>query len=227
MGSLSQEANSVVRAGPKPRSDLTGTDRERLEAALGARLGMARAPFFRTLQPAPAARLAGWRFVAGATVGVCVVGGALLFGLRTQPSAPPERRVEPQASRAAAPIVVAPPAVVELLPTQTDVGFYGCTGESIRFCSVATTRYAFARGRFDVTGDQRARRGSGERGPNRAQRTPAPVSPRYPGHRAARRQSPGTLLFGSAHRRPRGACTPVTAITCRKSREAGLRLSRN
>jgi hypothetical protein len=98
MASLNRDASGVVQAG---RSALRATeaDRDRIEAALRARLGSSARP---ESSVTPSTRGFGWRFAPGATVGMCVVGAALFFALRSRPSvptAPPS--VQPQATAAA------------------------------------------------------------------------------------------------------------------------------
>jgi hypothetical protein len=81
MGSLNGDADQLVRAGSSALR-ATGTDRERIERALAARLGPHAFP------PSPpvtsSARLLAVRAIAGAAVGACVIGGVFYAS-----SAPP------------------------------------------------------------------------------------------------------------------------------------------
>jgi hypothetical protein len=81
MGLLNGDANQVVRAG-RGALRATGTDRERIERALAARLGSHAFP----PNPPPvaaSARVLALRAIAGAAVGACVIGGAFYAGSRS------------------------------------------------------------------------------------------------------------------------------------------------
>ncbi|HKO52079.1 MAG TPA: hypothetical protein VJV79_30425 [Polyangiaceae bacterium] len=91
MARLGPKASAIVEAG---RAGLRGSDAdlERVEAALRARLGPnALPPDVASLVPRSGASGIGWRFVAPA-VGVCVIGGALFFGLRPAQNRVAERK---------------------------------------------------------------------------------------------------------------------------------------
>lgn len=111
MGSLNQDASAVVRAGRKALQ-ATGADRDRVEAALSARLG----PHAFPPQPALASgtKLAAWRVAAGATIGACAVGGALFFATRAEPTAAPQASVGGLTAGAAN---TTKPQPVEVAPT--------------------------------------------------------------------------------------------------------------
>ncbi|HEV8244797.1 MAG TPA: hypothetical protein VGP93_03480 [Polyangiaceae bacterium] len=124
MTALSPKARALVQAG---RSALraTAADRERVEAALSARLGPSSVP--PETGVARFAGRAGWHVVSGAAIGVGLVGGALLLALRpgasaapaaptalTAPSAangPSSRAPTPAPSSLVAPAPVATPSV--------------------------------------------------------------------------------------------------------------------
>jgi hypothetical protein len=113
MGSLNHDASAVVRAG---RSALraTGADRDRIEAALSARLGPHAFP--PTVNVPAATRMVTLRAVATAAVGACVVGGAILFASRPAPRSPeraPTSIDGSQAARPVAPANEAPAVTVE------------------------------------------------------------------------------------------------------------------
>lgn len=99
MGSLNGDANEVVRAG-RSALQATGTDRERIERALAARLGPHAFP------PSPpvtsSARLLAVRALAGAAVGACVIGG-VLYASSAGPSGGIPAAVVPTARQVANP----------------------------------------------------------------------------------------------------------------------------
>jgi hypothetical protein len=121
MGSLNHDASAVVRAG---RSALRGTtaDRDRVEAALSARLGPHAFP--PNVNVTPSTRMVTLRAVATAAVGACVVGGAIFFVSRPAPSVPARAPASVDEARPAqqlappseAPVVTVEPPVV---PTAT------------------------------------------------------------------------------------------------------------
>ncbi len=85
MGSLNQDASAVVRAG---RSALraTSADRERVEAALNARLGPHAFP--PSTPVASSARMLALRAIAATAIGACVV-GAVFLASKPGPGGPP------------------------------------------------------------------------------------------------------------------------------------------
>ena len=117
MGSLNHDASAVVRAG---RSALRATtaDRDRVEAALSARLGSHAFP--PSVKVIPGTRMVTLRAVATAAVGACVVAGVVLFVSKPAPSGPerapasidearPAQRVAPPSKAPA--VAVEPPVV--------------------------------------------------------------------------------------------------------------------
>jgi hypothetical protein len=74
MGSLNGDANQVVRAG-RSRLRATGTDSERVQRALAARLGPHAFP--PSLPVTSSAGLRALRAIAGVAVGACTIGGVL------------------------------------------------------------------------------------------------------------------------------------------------------
>ena len=92
MGSLSRDASNVVRAG-RAALQPTAADRERLAAAMAARLGPHAFPPPVPMK-APGHTLA-WRVLGGTALGGCVVAGAVLVATPAGPSAPPQAPVSP------------------------------------------------------------------------------------------------------------------------------------
>jgi hypothetical protein len=79
MAALDQEANAIVEAGRRALQ-ATSSDRDRIEATLRARLGLAALPL--DVSAKPIAPSVFWRFGPGAAIGMCLVGCALFFALR-------------------------------------------------------------------------------------------------------------------------------------------------
>jgi hypothetical protein len=114
MTALGPNARALVQASRKALR-ATPTDRERIEAALRARLGTSALPPDSGV--APISSTASWPVVAGAAVGLCVAGAAAFLALRpatsvrvpqAQTASPSARTAPPSAAPALAPIVPAP-----------------------------------------------------------------------------------------------------------------------
>jgi hypothetical protein len=106
MAPLDPEADAIVQAGRRALR-ATDSDRDRIEAALRARLGLNALPLAAVAKPA--ARSLAWRFGPAAAISACLVGGALFFTLRSHPRAVPVRTEvklqQPPAAGIAAPAV--------------------------------------------------------------------------------------------------------------------------
>jgi len=85
MTALDPKARALVEAGRRALRSTAG-DRERIEAALRARLGDAALP--PDAGVTQVATTASWQALTGAAIGVCVLAGVALYALRPAPSAP-------------------------------------------------------------------------------------------------------------------------------------------
>jgi len=120
MSALSSKARAVIEEGRLEMRAPAG-ERERLEAFLDAHLGPAAAPSAVQHAPLPAAvaphAASSWSLIASLTVGIALVGGAAVWGLRpnstSQTSAPPA-----SASVAAQPAAAAITALSSAVETQ-------------------------------------------------------------------------------------------------------------
>lgn len=93
MTDLDPAARALVEAGRRALRSGAG-DRERIEAALRARLGDAALP--PDAGVSQVATTASWQVLAGAAIGVCVLAGVAFYALRPAPSAPaPDARPAP------------------------------------------------------------------------------------------------------------------------------------
>jgi hypothetical protein len=116
---LSPKASAVIKAARRGLR-ATPADRQRIEAALRARIGPQ--PFSPSSAATPAAHQLGLGLAAGATLAVCFVGG-WLFLSGSEPSLPvegPATRPPPPTSVQPAP-VVEPPLALSDLPTAPPV----------------------------------------------------------------------------------------------------------
>lgn len=106
MSALSSKARAVIEEGRAEMHPPAG-ERERLEALLDAHLGAAAAPSAAEHVPLPAARHAsGWSLVTTITVGVALVGGVAVWGLR--PKVVSQNSVRPLVTASAGPQPAAP-----------------------------------------------------------------------------------------------------------------------
>jgi len=102
---LDPKARALVEAGRRAFRS-TAVDRERIEAALRARLGDAALPADAGVTQV--ASTASWPALTGAAIGVCVLAGVAFYALRPTPSAPkPDAR--PAAHQPAAQVMPADP----------------------------------------------------------------------------------------------------------------------
>src|SRR5688572_3295146 len=85
MKTLDPNARALVEASRRALRSTEG-DRERIEAALRARLGDAALP--PDAGVTQVATTASWQALAGAAIGVCVLAGVAFYALRPTPSAP-------------------------------------------------------------------------------------------------------------------------------------------
>lgn len=111
MTELSPKARALIELS-RPALRPTNTDRERIEAALQAKLGQPPEPI-----PEPAPQGASWQLITGATIGVCLL-GAVAFRVLLPESRPgADLRAQPAAIVRPAP----PPAEPEDLPPSAAV----------------------------------------------------------------------------------------------------------
>jgi hypothetical protein len=112
---LSSRASSVVKAGRRGLR-ATEADRQRIEEALRARIGPQALPPASAPSATAGARGLGSSAVTGAAIGVCLVGGLLLYLGRSEPPPPPSPPVEarPASTGATAPLIQ--PAPSSLVP---------------------------------------------------------------------------------------------------------------
>ena len=124
MTELDPKARALVDAG---RRALRGTagDRERIEAALRARLGDAALP--PDAGVTQVATTASWQAIAGAAIGVCILAGVAFYALRPTPSAPAldarpaAHRPAPQTTPADPPAAVPEPVPERAAPAPSIV----------------------------------------------------------------------------------------------------------
>jgi hypothetical protein len=108
MTALDPNARALIEAGRRALRSSAG-DRERIEAALRARLGDAALPPGAGVTQA--ATTASWQVLTGAAIGVCVLAGVAFYALRPAPSAPaPDAR--PATHRPAPQTPADPPSAV-------------------------------------------------------------------------------------------------------------------
>lgn len=114
MPTLDPNARALVEAGRRALRASTA-DRERIEAALRARLGPSALP-----TDAGATQVASpvsWSALAGVAIGVCVLAGVAFVALRSTPSAPPRQPPSAVQRPASQPALAAPaPEVPAAVP---------------------------------------------------------------------------------------------------------------